>query len=189
MPTVQFQGHFSIFGCLLQWSLTFRYQNLYHSEFNQRKRTSGKLVLRCLLGRIGSYNYEAGWAELRTGRKNQLLVLLSLWAQIPALPLSRLNCWVSQVTLVGKNPQETQVRSLAQEDPLEKGMETHFSILAWRIPRREKLGGLQSLGSWRVRHDWCDLAHTAQTYSWTAPVSSPECGSLLEKVSLFLVSK
>ena len=47
---------------------------------------------------------QAGWAELRTAQKNQLLVLLSSWAQIPALPLSRLNCWVSQVMLVGKNP-------------------------------------------------------------------------------------
>ena len=38
--------------------------------------------------------------------------------------------------------QETLVRSLVQEDPLEKGMDTHFSILAWRIPWTEELGGL-----------------------------------------------
>ena len=43
--------------------------------------------------------------------------------------------------------QETQVRSLGQEDPLEKGMGTHSSILAWRIPWTEKPGGLQSRGS------------------------------------------
>ena len=43
--------------------------------------------------------------------------------------------------------QETQVRSLGQEDPLEKGMATHSSILAWRIPGTEELCGLQSLGS------------------------------------------
>ena len=42
--------------------------------------------------------------------------------------------------------QETQVRSLDQEDPLEKEMATHSSILAWRIQWTEKLGGLQSLG-------------------------------------------
>ena len=40
-----------------------------------------------------------------------------------------------------------------QEDPLKKGMATHSSILAWRIPRTEKPGGLQSMGSQRVRHD------------------------------------
>jgi len=48
-----------------------------------------------------------------------------------------------------KNPpvmQETWIQSLGQEDPLEKGMATHFSILAWRIPWREESGGLQSLG-------------------------------------------
>ena len=42
--------------------------------------------------------------------------------------------------------------SLGLEDPLEKGMATHSSILAWRIPRTEELGGLQSVGLQRVGH-------------------------------------
>ena len=50
--------------------------------------------------------------------------------------------------------QETQVQSLGQEHPLEKGMTTHSSILVWKIPWTEALGGLQSMGSQRVRHDW-----------------------------------
>ena len=49
--------------------------------------------------------------------------------------------------------QETQVQSLAQENPLEKGMATHSSILAWKIPWAEKPGGLQSTRSQRVGHD------------------------------------
>ena len=50
--------------------------------------------------------------------------------------------------------QETWIRSLGQEDPLEKEMATHYSILAWEIPRTEALGGLQSMGlQKRVRHD------------------------------------
>ena len=49
--------------------------------------------------------------------------------------------------------QETQVQSLGWEDPLEKGMTTHSSILAWRIPRTEEPGGLESTGLQRVRHD------------------------------------
>ena len=49
--------------------------------------------------------------------------------------------------------QETQVRSLGQEDPLEKETATHSSILAWRIPWTEKPGGLQAMRSQRVRHD------------------------------------
>ena len=48
---------------------------------------------------------------------------------------------------------ETWVLSLGQEDPLKKGMAIHCSILAWRIPRTEEPGGLQSMGSQRVRHD------------------------------------
>ena len=48
---------------------------------------------------------------------------------------------------------ETQVRSLDREDPLEKGMATHSSILAWRIPWTEETGGLQSRGLQTVRHN------------------------------------
>ena len=49
--------------------------------------------------------------------------------------------------------QETWVQSLGWEDPLEQGMATHSSILAWRIPWTEEPGGLQFIGSQRVRHD------------------------------------
>ena len=48
---------------------------------------------------------------------------------------------------------ETQVQSLGWEDPLEKEIAAHSSILAWRIPWREELGGLQFTGSQKVRHD------------------------------------
>ena len=54
--------------------------------------------------------------------------------------------------------QETWVRSLGWEDLLEKGMATHSSILAWRIPWMEEPGELQSIGLQRVGHDWSDLA-------------------------------
>ena len=56
-----------------------------------------------------------------------------------------------------KNPptmQETRVQSLGQEDLLEKEMTTRSGILAWRIPWIEKPGGLWSMGSQRVGHDW-----------------------------------
>ena len=49
--------------------------------------------------------------------------------------------------------QETGVQSRTLEDPLEKGMATHSGILAWKIPSTEEPGGLQSIGSKRVRHD------------------------------------
>ena len=61
------------------------------------------------------------------------------------------------MTKMVKNPssmQETWFQSLDQEDPLENGMATHYSILAWRIPWTEEPGGLQSMGSQRVGHDW-----------------------------------
>ena len=46
-----------------------------------------------------------------------------------------------------------RVQSLVQEDPLEDSMATHSSILAWRIPWTEEPGGLQSMGSQRIRYD------------------------------------
>jgi len=57
--------------------------------------------------------------------------------------------------MIKKSPavQETWVLSLGQEDLLEKGMATHSSILAWRMPGTEVPGGIQSMGSQRVEHD------------------------------------
>ena len=63
---------------------------------------------------------------------------------------------VSLVAQLVKNlpaMQETQVQSLDQEDPLEKEVATHSSILAWRIPWTEEQVRLQSMGSQKVRHD------------------------------------
>ena len=56
--------------------------------------------------------------------------------------------------------QETQVLSLIWEDPLEKGLATHFSILAWRIPWTEEPGELQSMGSQRDRIQRLSHTHT-----------------------------
>ena len=97
--------------------------------------------------------------------------------------------WASLVTLMVKSPpamQETRVRSLAWEDPLEKEIVTHSSILAWGIPWTEEPGGLQSLGLQRVGHSFI-LTHThthtlpssllaPEAYlssSWVAPITNP----------------
>ena len=64
--------------------------------------------------------------------------------------------WASLVAQLVKNLPaiwETWLQSLGWEDPLEEGKATHSSILAWRIPRTEEPGRLQSMGSQRVRHD------------------------------------
>ena len=64
--------------------------------------------------------------------------------------------WASLVAQMVKNlpaMQETLVQSLDQENPLEKGMATHSSVLAWRIPCTEEPEVLQSMRSQRVRHD------------------------------------
>ena len=69
------------------------------------------------------------------------------WAELQAVSLA---VGLPLVVQMLKNPpaiQETWVRSLGQEDPLEKKMATHSSILAWEIPWTEEPGGLQSIGS------------------------------------------
>ena len=97
----------------------------------------------------------------------------------PLVAPQTINFWASLVAqrLKGLPPmQETWVRSLGWEDPLEKEMVTHSSILAWRIPWTEKPGRLQSTGLQRVGHDWAtSLTHSTinfhpsfLTYRWAA---------------------
>ena len=57
---------------------------------------------------------------------------------------------------------ETKVQSPGWEDPLEKEMATHSSTLAWKIPRTEEHGRLQSMGSQRVGHDWATSVWTTE---------------------------
>ena len=83
--------------------------------------------------------------------------------------------------------QETWDASLDQEDLLEKGMATHSSILAWRIPWTEESGGLQSMGSQRVGHDWATNTDI-NLYDKYWNHSCPGCQSNKPKLSNFGVS-
>ena len=68
--------------------------------------------------------------------------------------------------------QETQIQSLGWEDPLEEGMATHSSILAWRIPwTEEEPGGLQSLGPQRMGHDWAANTNSVHPGSASFPIT------------------
>ena len=74
---------------------------------------------------------------------------------------------------------ETQVQSLGQEDPLENGMATHSSILAWEIPWTEESGGLQSLWSERVGHNSETNTHFKQLDSvWGASLMAQRVKNL-----------
>ena len=99
----------------------------------------------------------------------------SKWPQLRVL-LSKyyVSIWASLVVQRVKHlpvVQETEVRSLGQEDPLEKEMATHSSILAWRIPWTEEPGGLQSTWLQRVRHDWV-TTHTHKYLSNKNPFNN-----------------
>ena len=96
---------------------------------------------------------------------------LSDW---PELNWTRLCSGASQVAHMVKNLPAMQVHSLGQKDPLEKRMDTHASILTWRIPWPEEPGGLQSMGSQRVGCDWAtttfssfsDSAQCSSSFGW-----------------------
>ena len=81
-----------------------------------------------------------------------------------SLPLSSL---VAQMVKHLPAMRETQVWSLGWEDPLEKEVATHSSILSWKIPWMEEPGGLQSMGSQRVGHDWATSPLSSTTPSKT----------------------
>ena len=92
------------------------------------------------------------------------LINMLLWhhghtvAELPSLREKR----ASLVAHTVKNlpaMHEIQLWSLGWEDPLKKGMATHSSILAWRIPWRKEPGGLQSMGSQKTGHDWATNTH------------------------------
>ena len=75
--------------------------------------------------------------------------------------------WASQVALEVKNPPVNAGDGgliFGWRRSLEEGLATHSSILAWRTPWTEEPGGLQSIGSQRVRHDWSNLACTQVSY-------------------------
>ena len=74
--------------------------------------------------------------------------------------------WLAQIVKNLPAMWETQIRSLGQEDLLEKEMATHSSILAWRIPWTEEPGGLQSKGSQRVGHKWAINNTQEETEVW-----------------------
>ena len=73
--------------------------------------------------------------------------------------------------------QETQVTSPSQEDPSEKGIATHSSTLAWRIPWTEEPGGLCSMGSQRNRPEWATNVVDLQGFRWFGSIHTHTCES------------
>jgi len=102
-----------------------------------------------------------------TTKKNKIMLFVTTWMDLEIILPSGVSqtkttikwycLWASLVAHSVKNlpeVQETRVQSLGWEDPLEKEMATHSNILAWKISWPEEPGGLQSMGSQRVAHDW-----------------------------------
>ena len=105
------------------------------------------------------------------GRGASVLKWIQSWANHICLPGTKANYvtfLVAQMVKCLPTVRETWVRSLGWEDPLEKEMATHCSILAWKIPRMEEPGRLQSTGLQKVGEDWASsLSLSRQTgTSW-----------------------
>ena len=108
-----------------------------------------------------------GWGCVATGGSRNMppgAVRFAVWFRL----CYRLN-WASLVAQTVKNLSamwRAWVWSLTWVDPLEKGMATHTSVLAWRIPLTEEPGGLQSMESQRVGHHWVTNTHTHTQRDW-----------------------
>ena len=126
---------------------------------------------------LGNYlgNLSFSWLADGEGRRQNSyhcnLALLSLLLRVSL---------VAQMVKHLPAMRETRVRSLGWEDPLEKEMATHSSILAWEIPWTEDPGRLQSMGSQRVGHDW------ATSLSWRKKVKWGWGGKKVKFLSLKL---
>ena len=134
--------------------------------------TSSKHPVSCIEPAGGFFNWAMKEAWIF---KNHLFIWLH-WVLVAANRIFDLCCSMQDLylgyansSLVGqtvKNLQamcDTWVQSLGWEDPLEKEMATHAGILAWKVPRTEEPGGLQSMGLQRVRHDW--VANNTHTHT------------------------
>ena len=118
-------------------------------------------------------------------------------SDLPMIPLEVKSKFISifEPKLILQAPsqelQETWVWSLGQENPLEEGMATHSSTLAWKIPQTEEPGGLQSTGLQRVPHNWSHLAHTHCPHNYStipvvwAPAEAALSGTLFKRQILF----
>ena len=100
--------------------------------------------------------------QRRQGTPSQAPWLFLLWQIL----LSHTSLFSHLAQMVKRLPtmQETRVQSLSQEDPLEKEMAPHSSILAWKIPWMEEPGRLQSMGLQRVGHDWATSLYFTLLY-------------------------
>ena len=92
------------------------------------------------------WTFRCSWLMYCWSLAWRIFSITLLWASLVAQTVKRLSAML-----------ETRARSLSPEDPLEKEMATHSSILAWKIPWAEEPGRLQSMGSQRVGHDWATL--------------------------------
>ena len=119
----------------------------------------------------GPWGYDLLDATFPVSKEMQLFLLLrSCLMAAPKSVKTAAQCLTCLVVQVVKNlpaVQETRVRFLGLEDPLEKQTATHSSMLAWGIPWTEEPGGLQSIAMQRVGQDCC-LANTTNTTNTTA---------------------
>ena len=119
-----------------------------------------KICVTCFIAVVWNHtqNTSKVWLQITYLRKNHQILGASLVAQLVKNPLTM------------QETREPQIRSLGREDPLEEGMTSQSSILAWRIPwTQQPEQGLQSIGSQRVGHDSSIWAHTRASdpcYRW-----------------------
>ena len=101
---------------------------------------------------------------------------ITAWAPLPVrFEMALDSSLVAQTVKRLPTMWETRVQSLCREDLVEKEMATHSSVLAWKIPWMEEPGRLQSMGSWRVGHDWATSLSLLDSFKRVNPTLSCLC--------------
>ena len=155
----------------LMWRVNSLEKTLMLGEIESKKRR-GRQRRRCWMTSLAQWRWIwANWETMENRGDWRAAVpgvaknwkWLSNWTTKSEVCVTR--CWLSLASLVAQTVKnlsvmwEPQVRSLGWEDPLGKGMATHSSVLAWRIPKTEEPGGLQSMGLLRVGTGWATNAY------------------------------
>ena len=112
------------------------------------------------------------WQQVCKDKRLWPLPSSQSWGHNDRVPYSNKTVWAQTVKCLS-TMRETRVQSLVWEDPLEKEMAIHSSTIAWKIPRTEEPGRLQSMWSQRVGHDWVTSLSLSILYRQYTPYFRP----------------
>ena len=147
------------------------YQGLILSCFSLPSSARSWISFPFLVSRLFGFSHQTSYyinVSLFKDNRSIRSMFLKVWSTYPFVfnwSIVDLGFLVAQTVKNLSAMQETLIWSVGWEDPLEKGMASHSSIPAWRIPRTQEPGRLSSMRSQRIKHDWVPNTHTCSWFT------------------------